>query len=217
MRFLAISSWQAVGRCRNTRLGVCLFALVAIGSPFVPRLSFGQQAATGQQVAAPETESLGEVVVTARRQTERERDVPITIVALTADELRVAGVTDMRDLGTAVPGLAISGTGAFFEPSLRGVSGSLTEPGGNSPIAIYVDGVYQPSLSGEFFDLPDVTNIEVLKGPQGTLFGRNATAGAITITTATRPSRLPAGYPSTMASTLAAPPVPPTMSRPNSR
>ncbi len=192
MQFLTISSRQAVDRRRHTGLRAGLFAIVAIGAPFMADLSFGQQAAAGQDTAAPQAESLGEVVVTARRQTERERDVPITIVALNADQLRVAGVTDMRDLGTAVPGLAISGTGAFFEPSLRGVSGSLTEPGGNSPIATYVDGVYQPNLAGEFFDLPDVANVEVLKGPQGTLFGRNATAGAITITTAD-PSFTPSG------------------------
>lgn len=192
MYFFTVSSRRMAARRPTTRLSACLIAIVTIGSAFVGRTSFGQQAISGQDAAATPSDSLGEVVVTARRQTERELDVPITIVALSANDLRAVGVTDMRDLGTAVPGLAISGTGAFFEPSLRGVSGSLTEPGGNSPIAIYVDGVYQPSMSGEFFDLPDVTNIEVLKGPQGTLFGRNATAGAILITTAD-PSFTPSG------------------------
>ncbi len=135
------------------------------------------------EAGSDDSGSLGEVVVTARRQSERARDVPITIATQTAEQLVNAGVTDTRELGTAVPGLVISAQGAYFQPSLRGVSGSLVQVGAGNPVAVYLDGIYQPNLIGDLFDLPDVQRVEVLKGPQGTLFGRNASAGAISVYT----------------------------------
>jgi iron complex outermembrane receptor protein len=131
---------------------------------------------------APPTES-GEILVTAQRRSERLRDVPITMIAQTGADLARANVTGMRDLAIAVPGLALVGSGPYLQPVIRGVTTQIVGVGTESPIAIYLDGVYLPSQVNSAFDLPDVERIEVLKGPQGTLFGRNATGGAIVIHT----------------------------------
>jgi len=126
---------------------------------------------------------LEEVLVTAQKRTERVQDVPIAIVTQTGEQLARAGVADIRDLATVTPGLTFSTTGAWSQPAIRGISSTTTNVGSESPVAIYLDGVYMPSQTSQIFDLPDVEHIEVLKGPQGTLFGRNSTAGAIQIFT----------------------------------
>jgi iron complex outermembrane receptor protein len=136
---------------------------------------------------------VGEVVVTAQRRSERLQDVPISIAVQSGEQLARAGITDVRDLGLVTPGLKIDQTGAgFTTPALRGVSTSLTGAGSEANVAIYVDGVYQPSAIANTFDLADVSRVEVAKGPQGTLFGRNATGGAVSVFTLA-PSFTPTG------------------------
>jgi len=135
------------------------------------------------QAAASEPPALAEVVVTAQRRAERLQDVPLTVNAVSREELARAGVTTFRDIQTVVPGFTFSGQGSTSQPSIRGVSTSLSAAGSENPNALYVDGVYQTAQSLLGGDLPDVARIEVLKGPQGTLFGRNATGGAIQIFT----------------------------------
>ena len=147
-----------------------------------------QQAATASQSST----SLEEIIVTAQKRSERLQDVPVTITALSADYLQKNGVERMSELPTAVPGLIWSNQGAWIEPNIRGVYTNVAAIGSGSPIAIYLDGIYQPSQSGTIFNLPDVRDVEVLKGPQGTLFGRNATGGAIAIYTRD-PSFTPTG------------------------
>jgi iron complex outermembrane recepter protein len=136
--------------------------------------------------------ALDEIIVTAQKRSERLQDVPVTITALSPDYLAKTGVERMSDLPTAVPGLVWSNQGAWIEPNIRGVYTNVAAIGSGSPIAIYLDGIYQPSQSGTIFNLPDVRDVEVLKGPQGTLFGRNATGGAIAIYTRD-PSFTPTG------------------------
>lgn len=125
----------------------------------------------------------GVIVVTAQRREERLQDVPLSITAQSGDQLAQAGVDDIRDLGNVVPGLTFTTQGAFAAPTIRGVQSTVALAGADSPVAIYVDGVYQPNQLANVFELADIERLEVLKGPQGTLFGRNATAGAIVIHT----------------------------------
>ncbi len=141
----------------------------------------GAAASTGPTSSV--NQGAGDIIVTAQKRSERLQDVPISIVTQTGDQLAAAGVTNTRDLAAVTPGLTYSYTGAWSQPALRGVSTSATNPGAESPIAMYLDGIYQPAQTAQIFDLPDVQRVEVLKGPQGTLFGRNATAGAIQIFT----------------------------------
>jgi iron complex outermembrane receptor protein len=138
------------------------------------------------------SQTLEEVVVTAQRRAERIVDVPLAISAASGEDLKKGNVTNMRDLTATFPGLVFSGQGSAAEPAIRGISTSVSTPGAPGAIAIYVDGLYQSSQIGNYFDLPDVERIEVLKGPQGALYGRNATGGAILVTTL-QPSFTPTG------------------------
>lgn len=144
--------------------------------------------ATTVDVARPG--EVSEVVVTAQRRAERIQDVPITVAAISAETMKAAGVESVKDLSTVVPGLQIGDAVGFATPHLRGVGSTTLAPGVETPIAIYVDGVYFASTTSSLFDFVDVDNVEVLKGPQGTLFGRNATGGLIQVTTHT-PTQTP--------------------------
>jgi iron complex outermembrane recepter protein len=126
---------------------------------------------------------LEEIIVTAQRREERLQDVPISVTALSQETLDAARVTTTADLGMVTPGLRIDATGNTIQPTIRGITTTLSQASSESAIAIYEDGVYQPTMSNGTLELPDVQQIEVLEGPQGTLFGRNATGGAILIQT----------------------------------
>jgi len=126
---------------------------------------------------------LDDIVVTAQRREQRQKDVPLTITTVSGSDLTKAGVTSISDLQNVVSGFTFSGQGTVSQPSIRGVSTSLSAAGSENPNALYVDGIYQATQAVLGQDLADVERIEVLKGPQGTLFGRNATGGAIQVFT----------------------------------
>lgn len=148
--------------------------------------------AFAQDPEAAETEvpQTDEIFVTAQRRSERLVDVPISITALSGNALEQAGVRSTEDLTAVVAGLNFATNGAFAQPTIRGIGTTVTAAGNDANVAIYVDDVYQPNQVGNFADLVDLDQVEVLKGPQGTLFGRNATGGAIRVTTK-RPSFTP--------------------------
>ncbi|MYM64243.1 TonB-dependent receptor [Pseudomaricurvus sp. HS19] len=129
------------------------------------------------------TPVIEEVLVTAQKRTERLLDVPMSITAVTAAELSDAGIGSTGDLQQIVPGLTTVNNGLGFVPVIRGVSSQGTSPGDESNVSIYLDDVYLGAPMAGLFDLADIERVEVLKGPQGTLFGRNATGGAIRIVT----------------------------------
>jgi iron complex outermembrane receptor protein len=146
--------------------------------------------------AAPGT--LEEIVVTAQKRSERQVDVPITVSSINGAALQAAGISSTLDLPQAVPGLRLDMSGAYVMPTIRGVGTALAGPGMNANVAIYVDGFYEPNLLGSDFELLSVSSVDVLKGPQGTLFGRNATGGAILVNTReptqTRTAEVTASY-----------------------
>jgi iron complex outermembrane receptor protein len=126
---------------------------------------------------------LTDIVVTAQRRRESAQRVPITITALDPARLKNGNVSDISQLQQLVPGLKANSTVIGFQPFLRGIGYASASPGLESPTTLMIDEVYSPSPAGSLFSLNSVQQIEVLKGPQGTLFGRNATAGAISIKT----------------------------------
>lgn len=128
-------------------------------------------------------QQIEEVVVTAQKREQNLQDVPITVTALSADSLRNAGVTGTRDLALVTPGLVFANNTAAGSPSIRGVSTRGLGPGDEPSVPIYIDGVYQSTTLSGFFQFNNIERIEVLKGPQGTLFGRNALGGAINVIT----------------------------------
>jgi iron complex outermembrane recepter protein len=125
---------------------------------------------------------LEEVVVTAQKREQNLFDIPIAISAFTGDQLDRAGIEDLQDLTAMAPGLKTSpspgGGGTIL---IRGVGTGVAGVGADPNIAIYRDGVYVPRHSIAFQDFIDIERVEVLRGPQGTLYGRNATGGAINI------------------------------------
>ncbi|KRB90996.1 hypothetical protein ASE22_12060 [Sphingomonas sp. Root720] len=135
---------------------------------------------------AEATEGTGDIIVTAQRRAERLQDVPIAISAVGADQMSNRNVRTVFDLQGSVPGLSISGfagVNATNLVSLRGIAGQPVPIGASQATAVYLDGVYLSKPDAGFFGLQDVERVEVLRGPQGTLYGRNATAGAINIVT----------------------------------
>ncbi|MBY8821022.1 TonB-dependent receptor [Sphingomonas colocasiae] len=161
--------------------------LVSVGlSVLVPAQAFAQSAeATVDAAAAPEDQAMsdGEIVVTAQRRSESLQNVPISITALTADQLASAGVASTQDLTLATPGLLWAKSSNNSQPTIRGIGSRNASAGDEPNVATFIDGVYQPEQATTAQELSNVERIEVLKGPQGTLFGRNATGGAINIVT----------------------------------
>jgi iron complex outermembrane recepter protein len=123
------------------------------------------------------------IVVTAQKKEENLQDVPIAISALPEEALSKSGVYNADTLTQVVPGLQVGRQIGAITPYLRGVGTQQTAAGDESSIATYVDGVYRISLYSGIQSFNNIERIEVLKGPQGTLFGRNATGGLMHIIT----------------------------------
>ncbi|MBJ7438991.1 MAG: TonB-dependent receptor [Sphingopyxis sp.] len=146
-----------------------------------------QQAATspGQATSTEAESSAGEIIVTAQKRDERIQDVPIAITVVNADALNASGSKNLVELQGLTPGVFIQGNAGYAGSpiTIRGTAGSNTVLL-DDPVAIYINGVYQPSGRFASNALLDIDSIQVVRGPQGTLQGRNATAGAILIETA---------------------------------
>ncbi|MFC4595664.1 TonB-dependent receptor [Sphingobium tyrosinilyticum] len=127
--------------------------------------------------------SQSDIIVTAQRRAEPLENVPMSVVALGSEAIEKAGVVSVRDIGQIAAGVQINQAGAATQPAIRGVSTVLNTFGYENNVAIYVDGFYQPDFITINADLANIAGVQVLKGPQGTLYGRNATGGAILINT----------------------------------
>ncbi|MDB5434965.1 MAG: TonB-dependent receptor [Phenylobacterium sp.] len=140
-------------------------------------------AATTAQAAEPST--VGELVVTAQKRAENLQDVPIAITALSGQQLKDLHVTNILDLNGLSPSLSIKTDDNAANPKIfiRGVGLNDFNPNTATPVGIYVDGVYIGSPLAQMGQFFDVDRIEVLRGPQGTLYGRNTTGGAINVVT----------------------------------
>jgi iron complex outermembrane receptor protein len=132
--------------------------------------------------SAPEQSGgLEDIVVTAQKRAQNVQDVPIAISAVLGSTLAKAGVVTTEDLKTTFAGVNIKTTSSQFQPSIRGIGTSTSNV--ENAVALYIDGVYYANQSDGRRELNDIEQVAVLKGPQGTLFGRNATAGVIQIST----------------------------------
>jgi len=126
----------------------------------------------------------GEVVVTARRRAESLQDVPVSVTALDQAQLETSGIASLRDLGAQMPGVNFTERSNLnTQLTIRGVGGDARNIGIEAGVGMYVDGVYVPRTSGYNSDLAEISQIEILRGPQGTLFGKNTIGGVINITT----------------------------------
>jgi len=166
-----------------TRTSVSIITLAAAQ---VAMAQTGGAPATGEQTAAAATDQgIAEIVVTATRQATNLQDTPLSITAVTAETLEERGLSKVSDLSAAVPNATFRRVQGAFGPGvsafIRGIGQADTSLGSEPSVAYYIDDIYYPLILGSNFDLLDLDHIEVLRGPQGTLFGRNALAGAVNI------------------------------------
>lgn len=140
------------------------------------------------QPAPPMEEAMGsgnEIIVTATKREQTLQDVPVAVSVTTAATIEQAQIRDVKDLQTLVPSLRVTQSQALFATtySIRGFGTSGNNTGFEPSVGVFVDGVYRSRSISQVSDLPDLQRIEVLRGPQSTLFGKNASAGVISIVT----------------------------------
>ena len=140
--------------------------------------------ALAQNAPADET-AVEEVIVTTQRREERLQDVPAAVNAFTGDQLEKLGIDGSKELGQITPGLNFTQSVFSPQPTIRGIGVRGVGAGDESVVPIYVDGVYQSFIGAADMQFNNIQRIEVVKGPQGALLGRNATGGAINVITKT--------------------------------
>jgi iron complex outermembrane receptor protein len=144
--------------------------------------AFAQDAAPAAEPAVDSRSEIEEIQVTARKVSENLQDTPVAVSAFNAESLEGLGIADTQDISSMAPNLYLTqtpGSVANLALSIRGVAGAeplLTREQG---VALYMDGAYIARVTGAIMDLVDVERVEVLRGPQGTLYGRNSTGGAV--------------------------------------
>ena len=160
-------------------------ALCAISAPAFAQDQATGQAAQAEDVTTPVEETAGDIIVTATRRSEALSDVPLAVSAVSSESLQNSGANDIRQLNQLAPSLLVSSTGTEANGSarIRGVGTVGDNPGLESSVAVFIDGVYRSRTGAGLNDLGELDRIEVLRGPQGTLFGRNASAGLLNIIT----------------------------------
>jgi iron complex outermembrane receptor protein len=152
--------------------------------------AFAQEAPPAAAEAMAPT--LPEIVVTAQRRPQNRQDVPISMTAADRRTLEANRIASVTDLGLVAPNMAARtapGGGMVPAFTLRGLTSYGAVPGTDKQLSIYMDGVYLGNIAASALDPPEIERIEVLRGPQGTLFGRNATIGAISLVTRDPPAR----------------------------
>lgn len=165
-------------RPRRFGNGTTCFTLAAsfvVGSLLVP-------SAQARELKRSTAAILEEVVVTARKRQENAQEVPLLVSAFGADQLEALKVRDLQSLTTSMPNVSLDDTGTvrgFANFSIRGLGINSSIVSIDPSVGVFVDGVYMGMSAGMVFDVFDLERIEVLRGPQGTLFGRNVTGGAI--------------------------------------
>jgi iron complex outermembrane recepter protein len=176
-----LGAWWKRRRAMNS---LYLAALLTTSAAITSAAASAQETATArpdQRNIAVELTSLDEIIVTAQKRTESLQDVPLAISALSGDTMSDRGITDVASLAQAVPSLTFGSYGGQARIAIRGIGFDTINPGGEGRVAYHLNGVYlsHPAATiGTFFD---VERVEVLRGPQGTLYGRNATGGSINV------------------------------------
>jgi iron complex outermembrane receptor protein len=164
---------------KSTRL-VANLTTCSLIAMLVPQVAFAQD------VPAEES-GLDDIVVTANKRAENLQQVPLAISAVSAEQLELRGLTEVKDLSAIAPNVSILGgttNASAAVVSIRGIPSAADETQGfDSPIGLYLDGVFLARSSAASFEVADIERVEVLRGPQGTLFGRNTTGGAINFIT----------------------------------
>lgn len=162
-------------------------ALAGASIALLPQAAFAQTEGQAEPAAeAPPAQSGPIIVVTAQGRAQSLADVPVAVSAVSGELLEKSGTSDIRELNQVAPSLLVSSTGneANGSARIRGIGTVGDNPGLESSVAVFVDGVYRSRSGNALSELGPIDRIEILRGPQGTLGGRNASAGLISIYTA---------------------------------
>lgn len=154
---------------------------------------FVANSASAQEAPAADDSAISDIVVTAERRQSSVQSTPIALTAVAGESLRNENITDVLALATSIPNVYFGQAQVSARLSIRGVGFNTNFPGAEARVAYYIDNVYVSRPGGVLGTFYDVDRVEVLRGPQGTLYGRNATAGAINVITK-RPSDELEGY-----------------------
>lgn len=166
---------------RLTQILRCTASAAVVGA-----VAFGFAGTASAQDQDGQASTVDDIVVTAQLREQSLQDVPVVVTSLSAESLQNAGVRDIKDLTVLTPGMTVTSTQseASTTARIRGVGTVGDNPGLESSVGVVIDGVYRSRNGVGFGDLGEMSRIEVLKGPQGTLFGKNTSAGVINIITA---------------------------------
>lgn len=161
---------------------------VALAGLAMPAVAFAQDAGEAQPATdrGAEQQAIGnEIVVTATKREQTLQDVPVAVSVTTAETIERAQIRDLRDLSSVVPSLRVAERQSSANTTflIRGFGNGANNAGIEPSVGVFVDGVYRSRSAAQIGDLPDVGRVEVLRGPQSTLFGKNASAGIISIVT----------------------------------
>jgi iron complex outermembrane receptor protein len=140
--------------------------------------------ASGTAYAQSTPGSIEEVVVTAQKRSENIQKVPMTIDAISATQLQERQIQSVSDIAATLPGLRTDDVAGMSNIAIRGIGTTFTTGAGESSVAVHIDGIYIPQPKAALMGEDDLSQVEVLRGPQGTLYGRNSTAGVINFITA---------------------------------
>ncbi len=169
-----------------TTAATLVWALPAQAQEVLDPVDNGSVDQTADTPSPPVETTVQGIVITAQGREQQLADVPIAVNVVSAEQLRNSGANDIRELNQLAPSLLVSSTGneANGSARIRGIGTVGDNPGLESSVAVFVDGVYRSRSGNALGDLGPIDRIEVLRGPQGTLFGRNASAGLLNIVTA---------------------------------
>ncbi len=167
-------------------MSACAITVLALGlatPAYAQVASTTSPAPAAADVQADDASDQGNIVVTAQGRSQALADVPVAISAVTSETLQNSGANDIRQLNQVAPSLLVSSTGneANGSPRIRGIGTVGDNPGLESSVVVFIDGVYRSRAGIGLNELGEIDRIEVLRGPQGTLGGRNSTAGLISI------------------------------------
>jgi len=175
---------NAIGETVRKRF-LLLAGAACIGAPHVA-LAQAEQRQDAETIAEQEMALTGnEIIVTATKREQTLQDVPVAVTVATAEALQRAEVRDLQDLTSIVPSLRVTQLQSSANTNfiIRGFGNGANNPGIEPSVGVFVDGVYRSRTAAQINDLPNISRVEVLRGPQSTLFGKNASAGVISIVT----------------------------------
>ncbi|HMN45959.1 MAG TPA: TonB-dependent receptor [Povalibacter sp.] len=157
----------------------------AIGVALAAAVTATSLPVSAEETGSGEGRSIETIIVTAQKREQNLQDVPIVVTAVSGQLLQDSGVKDIKDLTIVAPGLTVTSTSseASTTARIRGIGTVGDNPGLESSVGVVIDGIYRPRNGVAFGDLGELERIEVLKGPQGTLFGKNTSAGVINVVT----------------------------------